>query len=93
MSSFWNCQSIISFTYAIGYISRGYHVIESDFKCFSAANYENELGEVTNKTNKELEEYFHYIIFSQQLHYPPSNWDNAKVIIERIIEQSTQINF
>ena len=49
-------------------------------------NYEDKLGEVMKKTNKELEEYFHYIIFSQQLNYLPSSWGSAKVLFERIIE-------
>ena len=40
-------------------------------------NYEDELGEV-----KELEEYFHYIISSQQLNYLPSSWENAKLLFE-----------
>ena len=42
------------------------------------------------KTDKDLEEYFHYIISSQQLNYPPSSWDNAKLLFEKIIEQSQQ---
>ena len=46
-------------------------------------NYEDALGEVINRTNKELEEYFHYIISRQQLNYPPSSWDNAKLLFER----------
>ena len=49
--------------------------------------------EVMNRTNNKLEEYFHYIIFSQQLNYPPSSWDNAKLLFGRIIEQSQQLNF
>ena len=53
-------------------------------------NYEDEFVEVMNRTNKELEEYFYYIIFCQQLNYPPSSWDSAKLLFERIIDQSQQ---
>lgn len=46
--------------------------------------------------NKELEKYFHYIIFSQELNYSPSTWNNPKLLSERKIEQlqqQTQLNF
>ena len=34
-------------------------------------NYEDVPGEVMNRTNKESEEYFRFIIFNQQLYRPP----------------------
>ena len=49
--------------------------------------------EVMNRTNNKLEGYFHYIISSQQLNYPPSSWDNGKLLFWRIIEQSEELNF
>ena len=74
-----------------GYISQGYRVPESDVtNALAQWNYEDELGEVMSRTNKETEKYFHDIISSQQLNYPPSSWDNAKLLFERIIEQSQQ---
>ena len=74
-----------------GYISQGFRVTESDVtNALAQRNYEDELSEVVRRTNKELKEYFHYIISSQQLNYPPSSWDNAKLLLERIIEQSQQ---
>ena len=74
-----------------GYISQGFHVNESDVtNVLAQRNYEDELSDVMRRTNKELEEYFHYIISSQQLNYPPSSWDNAKLLFEKIIEQSQQ---
>ena len=74
-----------------GCISQGFRNTESDVtNALAQRNYEDELSEVMSRTNKELEEYFHYIISSQQLNYPPSSWDNAKLLFERIIEQSQQ---
>ena len=74
-----------------GYISQCYRVTESDVtNALAQRNYEDELSEVMRRTNKELEEYSHYIISSQQLNYPPSSWDNMKLLFERIIEQSEQ---
>ena len=50
------------------YISQGYCVTESDdTNALAQRNYEDELGKVMSRTNQELEEYFHYIISSQQL--------------------------
>ena len=45
------------------YISQGYCVTES---ALAQRNYEDELGKVMSRTNQELEEYFLYIISSQQ---------------------------
>ena len=74
-----------------GYISQSFRVTESDVtNALAQQNYENELSEVMSRANKELEEYFHYIISSQQLNYPPSSWDNVKLLFERIIEQSQE---
>ena len=74
-----------------GYISQGFRVTESDVtNALAQQNYEDELSEVMSRANKELEEYFHYIISSQQLNYPPSSWDNVKLLFERIIEQSQE---
>ena len=57
-----------------GYISQGYRVNESDVtNALAQRNYEDELGEVMSRINKELEEYFYYIISIQQLNYPPSS--------------------
>ena len=51
-----------------GCISQGYSVTESGVtNDLAQRNYEDELGEVMSRKNKELEEYFHYIISSQQL--------------------------
>ena len=50
------------------YISQVYCVTESvDTNALAQRNYEDELGKVMSRTNQELEEYFHYIISSQQL--------------------------
>ena len=49
-------------------------------------NYKDVLGEVMNRTNKESEEYFRFIIFNQQLHRPPQV-GQRKLFFERIIEQ------
>ena len=74
-----------------GYISQGFRVTESNVtNALAQQNYEDELSEVMSRANKELEEYFHYIISSQQLNYPPSSWDNVKLLFERIIEQSQE---
>ena len=74
-----------------GYIFQGFRVTESDVtNALAQRNYKNELSEVMRRTNKELEEYFHYTIFTQQLNYPTSSWDNEKLLFERIIEQSQQ---
>ena len=74
-----------------GCISQGYRVTESDVtNALAQRNYEGELGEVMSRANKELEEYFHYIISSQQLNYPRLSWNNAKLPFERVIEQSQQ---
>ena len=74
-----------------GYISQGFRVTKSDVtNALAQRSYKDELSEVMSRKNKELEEYFHYIIFSQQINYPTSNWDNAKLLFERIIEQSQQ---
>ena len=55
-----------------GYISQDYRVTESNvINALAQRNYEDELDEVMSRTNKELVEYFHYIISSQQLNYPP----------------------
>ena len=51
-----------------------------DTNALAQRNYEDELSEVMSRINKELEEYFHYIISSQQLNYPPSSWDNEKLL-------------
>ena len=46
-----------------GYISQGFRVTESDVtNALAQRNYEDELSEVMMRTNKELEEYSHYII-------------------------------
>ena len=64
-----------------GYISQGFRVTESDVtNALAQRNYEDELSEVMSRIIKELEEYFHYIISSQQLNYPPSSWDNEKLL-------------
>ena len=74
-----------------GYISQGFRITESDVtNALAQRNYEDELSEVMSRISKELQEYFHYIISSQQLNYPPSSWDNAKLLSETIIEQSQQ---
>ena len=74
-----------------GYISQGCFVAEFDVtNALAERNYEDELGEVMGRTNKELEEYFHCIISSHQLNCPPSNWDSTKLLFEIIIEQSQQ---
>ena len=74
-----------------GDISHGYRVTKSDItNALAQRNCEDELSEVINRTNKDLEEYFHYINSSQQLNYPPSSGDNVKILFERIIEQSQQ---
>ena len=74
-----------------GYIPQGYRVTKSHVtNALVQRNYENEIGEVMNRTNKELDEYFQYFISSQQLNYPPSSWSNAKLLSERIIEQLQQ---
>ena len=76
---------------SIGYISHGYRVTESDVtNALAQRNYEDELDEVMSRKSKGLEEYLHYIISFQQLNYPPSSWDNTKLLFERIIEQSQQ---
>ena len=73
--------------YYLRYISQGFHVTESDVtNTLAPRNYEGELREVMRRTNKELEEYFHYTISTQQLNYPTSSWDNKKLLFERIIE-------
>ena len=57
-----------------GCISQGFRNTESDVtNALAQPNYEDELSEVMSRTNKELQEYFHYIISSQQLNYPPSS--------------------
>ena len=74
-----------------GCISQGFRSTESDVtNALAQRNYEDELSEVMRRTNKELEEYFHYVISSQQLNYPPLSWHNSKLLFERIIEQSQQ---
>ena len=74
-----------------GYISEGFRVTEPDVtNALAQRNNEDELSEVMRRTNKELEEYSRYIISSQQLNYPPSSWDNAKLLFEKIIQQSQQ---
>ena len=77
--------------YLPGYISQGFRVTESDvINALAQRNYEDEISEVMSRTNHKLEEYFHYIISNEQLNYPPSSWDNAKLLFERIVEQSQQ---
>ena len=57
-----------------GYISQGFRVTESDVtNALAQRNYEDELSVVISQTNQELEKYFHYIISSRQLNYPPSS--------------------
>ena len=74
-----------------GYISQGFRVTESDVtNALAQRNYEDELSEVMRRTNKELEEYFHYIISSQQFNHPPLSWDNSELLFDKIIEQSQQ---
>ena len=74
-----------------GYISQAFRVTESDVtNALVQRNYEDELSELVRRTSKELTEYFHSIISGQQLSYPPSSWDNVKLLFERIIEQSQQ---
>ena len=38
------------------------------------------------EANKQLKEYFCYIVSSQQMSHPPSNWENAKKHLILIIE-------
>ena len=72
-------------------MSQGYRVTECDVtNALAQRNYEDELGKVMSRTNKGLEEYSHNIISSQQLNYPPSSWNKAKLLFERIIELSQQ---
>ena len=57
-----------------GYISQAYHVTESDLtNAFLEKFFKDELGEVINRTNKDLKKFFDYIISRQQLNYPLSN--------------------
>ena len=62
-----------------GYISQGYRLTESDVtNALAQRNYEDEPSEVMSRKSKELQEYFHYIISSQQLNYLPSKWYGGK---------------
>ena len=73
-----------------GYISQGYRLTESDVtNALAQRNYEDEPGEVMNRISKKLEDYFHSVS-SHQLNYLLSSWDRAKLLFEKIIEQSQQ---
>lgn len=66
------------------YITQSYHVTESDVtNALAQWNYVDKLGEVMNRMNKKLQEYFHFIISSQQLTYPLLSWDNKKLLLRK----------
>ena len=51
-------------------------------------NVHKEAEEALNIDDKELSEYFYYVINNEALTYPPRDWTEAKTLYEILVERS-----